>query len=780
MLLYDIVSLICLAIMLVIIFIIIFKVAKFKRADSINYIRSFKKGKCAIIYLIAVPLFFLSNFYKGKPVFEAFIDGVSNAVYLIGMKYDTANVSALANVCLAFKIAMYLCLCMVVINAIMFVLSLFHQSLWEFFTNLSFRCSGGDKCIIIGNNDKGKAVYKTCKCKKIIVGSLDASAKDKLFAAGVVYKAFVKGKSTLDWLKSDVGSLVFKMRNTRNKVNIIVVEQEEKTKLHICGEFIRYIATLNDNMLRNVAMYVFGDREYEDIYLKYEKHSKGCLHYINDYKQIALDFTDKYPLTAFMDKRHIDYKTSFIKEGIECSVSLIGFGRTNQQIFLSMIANNQFLTKNSDGEVLHKKITYHCFDKKHTDEHKNLNHNYFRYKHDFFDGDGRVCVDKADYLELPDLPAEEKYYYFDVNGKSFYDDLRKIIDKPSTEKINYIIVSLGDDYQSLDIVNKIVSKINEWKIKDCYVFVRVKDKSILKDSKIFLDAKCCFAFGTDEDCVYDYAHIVQEKYSEMSIMKNYIYDIEKDMNHDFVSEQSMAKSRIKWYTEKSLGERESNVYACLGIRTKLNLMGLDFRKKSCQKMLEETNNDILRLKNKKKESGDEELARQINELKWRLQELKKLAKTEDNKKVLPLPLSFKQYRDVYDKEKLMNIVNVSGENGLQVVKYSLDFSDSLRKNLAEQEHLRWNAFMLMNGFVPAKKDVILAQKEGNEYTNGKDYELRHHGNLTSMKGLIEFRKMIAERDGECEEKKDVIKYDYQLLDGAHWLLDKNGYEIYKK
>jgi hypothetical protein len=55
--------------------------------------------------------------------------------------------------------------------------------------------------------------------------------------------------------------------------------------------------------------------------------------------------------------------------------------------------------------------------------------------------------------------------------------------------------------------------------------------------------------------------------------------------------------------------------------------------------------------------------------------------------------------------------------------------------------------------------------------------MRLHGNLTTFEGLVEYRRMIAARDGVSEESADVIKYDYQLMDDAYWLLSQNGYSI---
>lgn len=57
-------------------------------------------------------------------------------------------------------------------------------------------------------------------------------------------------------------------------------------------------------------------------------------------------------------------------------------------------------------------------------------------------------------------------------------------------------------------------------------------------------------------------------------------------------------------------------------------------------------------------------------------------------------------------------------------------------NMAYQEHLRWNAYMMSYGIVPADKDTILNEKDSRgRFTNGNSYEERHHGNLTDFDGL---------------------------------------------
>ncbi len=44
--------------------------------------------------------------------------------------------------------------------------------------------------------------------------------------------------------------------------------------------------------------------------------------------------------------------------------------------------------------------------------------------------------------------------------------------------------------------------------------------------------------------------------------------------------------------------------------------------------------------------------------------------------------------------------------------------------------------------------------------------------MTALRDIDKYKSME-----KAEESKDVIKYDYQLLDDAYWLLTKNGYKI---
>lgn len=719
---YSIISIICIAIMITLVAYLIAKFLNYNRAEKIEFIKSFKKGKCAIIYIVAIPLFFIADTFVGKSVGVAILDSISKAVYLVVLKYDINITLISANV--FYAIATYLCFALVVVNAMMISLSILHQTIWCAIQLCKFKKSNGSKCIIIGNNDKSRMIYNSCHHAKMIVGVMSKSEQEQLYIKGIAYKAFSAKAQMETWLNAEINNIVSAYEETNKKLNIIINNDNDQFDLQWCGFFINYINSLDDKFAPFLDIYVFGNREFEDIYAKYEEKAKGCLHYVNEYQQLAIDFIDKYPLTEFMDKNQIDYTTSLLYPETNINVTMIGFGRTNQQIFLSMVANNQFLTVGASGNIIGKNVSYHLFDKLHTGDHKNLNHNYFRYKYTF--SENKVNVDK--YLPLPDSPSSEHYHYLDINDVHFYEDLKCSMSLDA-HSINYIVVSLGVDYASIDMTNKIVTKLKEWQLNNTYVFVRIRDKKTFDDSQIFLDFEYCHPFGTDKDIVYDYSHIIQEKFTEMAIMRNYIYDIERDMKHSRITEEELKVSRLKWFINKTTIERESNLYSCLSLRNKLQLMGLDYCKKE----------------DKTKEGISEE-----------------------------------KYLSIYAMNDEPNIIYDKDGNA-KAIKYSLDYKNSRRKTMAIQEHHRWNAFMIMKGFIPATKKEILNETDmGGKHINGKNYAMRHHGNLTTFNGLETFRKMLAERDSVPEENYDVIKYDYQLLDGAWWLLDKNGFKIIER
>ena len=507
--------------------------------------------------------------------------------------------------------------------------------------------------------------------------------------------------------------------------------------------------TSNDpknRLFLRLRIFAFGDPKNQSLFEEIASQSHGCITYVNKYQQIAIDFIDRYPFSKFMDENQIDYNTSLVRDNVNINAFLIGFGKTNQEIFLTSVANNQFITKAKDGkDPVLKQVNYYIFDKNETENNKHLNHNYYRFKNECYYDVEKSVIKKEEYLPFPDLPALEKYRHLDINDTDFYNLIKNIATKNPNDE-NFIIIAFGSDLENIDLAHKLVEKRKEWNIPNLIIFVKVR--SVIKEEdkdqkKLILNDERCFFFGNEKEVVFNIDKITKNHLNQMAIQRHEIYALERkfaeenySINNEIIK-NNKEESYNKWCSQ-ALIKRLSNFYCCLSLRSKLNLMGLDYCKN------DENNDNAL--------SEEEYLHKYAG----------------------------------FDQPKFEH--KIQEYNGKKIIEYSLDFPESRRRNMAIHEHLRWNSYMITKGTIPSTKEQIKTEKINGVYSNGKNDEVRRHGNLTTFDGLLEYRKIIALRENqnkqidEQELKKneigaDVIKYDYQLLDDAHWLLSSNGYKI---
>ena len=736
---YTIVSLACLAILFGNIAHIVYKMFIFNREERITFIRNYKKGKVIIVYLVVMPLYLIANYYCTKNAVSSFMDAMAGAVELVALKLGNDNTVILSDANSMYNVALYACYAMAYLNYGLFAASICQENIWSWWKTIRFHLSMKSKCVILGNNKGSITLYETCNEKrKVLLDVLTKEERTELYIENVHALSFIRWDVAMDWIIKE-GKRLAKAHarkqqglfSAKNKLTVIVNTDCEDLNLKLCDGLLKRLEKCESNVSGCLQINVYGSAEHADVYGEYETKGKGCMEYIDKYVLSAIELIDKYPMTQFLDERHVDYKTSFIKKDVDLNVIFIGFGKRNRQAFLTMVANNQFLCEGKNGAEV-KQVNYHLFDKAESETHKNLNHTYYRFRHNFVEKGEQLDVNA--YLPMPSLPANEYYHCLDIHSISFYDEIKTILTQGKIS-MTYIVVSFGSDLENADLAHKLLVKFNEWGVKDAHVFVKTKEESMGESIKYLLENENCHTFGNKKDCDYNYLSVVNEKFQNMALQRNYIYDVEYDLaqgnivaNEQYLKEKRV-QSRKNWFTKLSYIQRESNTYDCLSIRQKLQLMGLDY----CP-------------------ATDEGEA-----------------------------LTYDEYINVYSSEDKPVLGAYYKEIDKWVVEYSLQFNPSRRTNMAIQEHYRWNAYMITKGFVPATKQEILTEKDKTgKYTNGKSYVLRRHGNLTTIDVLTQFRKMIAARDGETEEKKDVFKYDYQILDDAYWLLKNNGYKIVKK
>ena len=783
------------------------------RKEKVEFIRSFKNGKFAFVYIIAAPLYFIGHMYGGMNFGDSFFTTIDKIIGLVVLGFDPESLEALMRDSECYFVTIYITYSFVFLNVVMFAVSVFRERFLNALHKLKMRYGRKPQLYLFGNNKENVSIYRSeTKRRGEIVDMLDKEQCSSLYLDKCNYRDVESFESALDF--------VFKGVSKKRKTVLVVNTKDDKTNLEISYQAIKILNDLikkyddrqkekqeakkkkeekkgktEENKEVNKEekvekryeeffdLYVFGNPAYESGYLDAVGKGHGCVHYVNKYKIVAERQVENHPYAYYMNGNHIDYETSLVKPGVEINSLFIGFGKANRQMFLTSVANNQFLHLDN-GVIKLKKVNYYIFDKQIARANKNLNHSYYRFRNELTMEYKKSC------LPMPEIPANEEYEVLDVNSPEFYVDIKRVLTR-SKNDVNFINIGFGNDLENMDMAQKLVSKIHEWGLENVKIFVRIRGWDA---ASTFLDEKYCIAVGDEKKYIYNIDCVINDSLAEMSIDRNTVYDIAYEGVKQEPEEREAQKKRIEkkarsnWFTMHE-NKRESSRFAVLSLRSKLNMMGLDYAP------------------NKDGEGLTEE-----------------------------------QYMEIYAKDDMPNFTNIVIDNK-RVIEYTVDFKESRRRTMAIQEHERWNSFMISRGFIPATKQQIFAEFTVNEkkeksYTSGKDFNLRRHGNITTFDGLVEFREMTAvrvaldkvkkkvkkegfgflrdpawfmEKFGDTVEKvkteqveytkqldneaaqflerngievkmidSDVIKYDYQLLDDAHWLLKKNGYMIVKK
>ncbi|MBQ4563654.1 MAG: hypothetical protein IJA58_04130 [Lachnospiraceae bacterium] len=121
-------------------------------------------------------------------------------------------------------------------------------------------------------------------------------------------------------------------------------------------------------------------------------------------------------------------------------------------------------------------------------------------------------------------------------------------------------------------------------------------------------------------------------------------------------------------------------------------------------------------------------------------------------------------------------------------KYQEYFVRSKRNALLAQEHARWNAYHLLEEYLPLAKNKITVKtgEKGKVRFNTKNTPAKLHACLTTYKGLGELSAHLADRAAELTgtshraEEYDYYMYDEMLLKSSKNLLMKLGYSVVEK
>jgi len=650
MLVYNVVTLICLVTVGIYTLTVAFSLVLKNKRERRRYLRNFKKGGCIIIYVSAIPLYYIGVYHSGKfSALESLYVAIDHIVGLLKLEYDMGSVSTLLTINEFYKFTINLVYFLVVLNAVTFMFSLFGEYIWESFKRIKFNLFGSHKYFFIGKNSGSIKLYNSCDASAKILVNLKESLDGKTDKKTLTDVKFSLYEENVAFIHSDINKIAEKLckKAKSEKITAFINSENDKINVLLCKKITAFLnSSLNRaefyRVCENLNVYVFGSANLASMYEDIVDESFACIHWVNKYQEIATDFIFKYPFALFMHKKQVDYKKALLKDGVNVNVFFLGFGKTARQIMLTSTANNQFIYK-KDGKITTKAVNYYTFDKNKEQRDAFLNHGFFRYEQEFKE------VNEADYYPLPDKIADCEYFDYDANDVRTYSQLKTLLTANKLDA-NFIIITFGDDLANVDYAQKMLEKCREWNVRNVNIFVKSNE---IKKETTFIEDKNCYFFGNENECVYNVKEIVNDSVSQMSLLRNYSYQLEKNIDKNPTKETLAAlkdEAFKKWYN-KTQRERESSEYCCLSLRSKLNLINLD----------------MVELSDERK------------------------ALTED------------EFLERYGKGYPVKYAGTASLDGKRKIAYDFFFLPSLRTNFAILEHSRWNAFMISKGTVPSTK-----------------------------------------------------------------------------
>ena len=718
---YTIVS-ICLAWMIYLVASFAYKFVKANRINRLKLVKGYAKKRFILIYICAIPLFLMALLYDGAKVIEAIFGAVEASVDLVVLKLDYSVVEALVESNAYYATVMVILFALCVVNIAMVTATLGYQKIVNYHNVRLGTAKDCNTIVVVGVNEKNREILKSCTGKKIwVMAKKEKTEEIEEFAyvnkTAIVY---MKSKFLADTMKKLFGD-----EYVGRAVKVILNTGSDEQNLLFVEELTEIIKAVNVDLLDvegnyGLKVYAFGEPENSSAFIHFVKKSSGQVQYVNKYKLVAFDFVDKHPLTEYMGANEIDYATATLKADVDVNVVMVGYNKTMQEVLLTSIANNQFASLDENGNVVERPVKYSVFSRtKMKTTEKNINHTYFRYAVERTE----MLSKEVEYLSLPSLPADVDFVPVDVNDHDFYAKVKGALAPKDTDRkvFNQIIVAYGTDIENVDIAEKLSVRVKEWGLDGATkVFVKVRSDDLA--NKIVKEEykEICelITFASEKEIVYNVKNIISENFESMARDRHLAYAVCDALQDGRNEQEAKAKALKKWYNWAQ-PQRDANVYGVLSLRMKLNLMGYDYEKGTSDAKI---NKEFM----EKYTFGDE--------------------------------IRYKE----------------GAVGGKKLIIYDNNFvKGSLRERMAIQEHQRWNAYMITQGVVPSSKAQM--EKEG-----GKNLELRRHGCLTTFEGLIEYRQIMAKRNATNEEMEDVIRYDYQMLDDAIWLLERNGNAIVKR
>jgi hypothetical protein len=499
---------------------------------------------CAFVSLSALNWLGYNSGDEGTPWIFRIGTTMGITMTMFGQEYDGGHAAPLAQTNFLYGAAMTVCYLGALLCTILVIIQVFFKSAKNA-VRVTINAKRRETIIIAGIGYTTELLLQSMNDKEkravtIILDSEDDELKKECLGRGLTVIAAAVDENSL----AKAGLYKGKSRGmARDKVFISLLPDDERNLTAARA----VIAGMRKNSSAGFKAYI----QYTDIdraeHFKFSEQAGGAICFFNPHEKVARAFLSRRPVTSLMPKHFIDTSAARMKKKYRIGHVFAGFGNTNIQMLKKSLIIDQL------PGCDYRSLAIDADIEKQAAIFRNSSRGLFR----------QTVAEEEEALFFP--PPEEvcdiEFASINTHSREFYE---RVIAEVKANDFTVVVVSLGDDKLSAETA----MEIRQWAYENdipaekLRIFIKVKKHSALSANDVLNPDGSDITiepFGFEED-IFNF---------------NAITDEDADMLAVHIAENySGGGSGCRW--ENLINhERDSNRYAALSIKPKLNLMGFD-------------------------------------------------------------------------------------------------------------------------------------------------------------------------------------------------------------
>jgi hypothetical protein len=457
---------------------------------------------------------------------------------MFGQEYDGGHAASLAESSFLYGMAMTICYLGALLCTVLVIIQVFFKSAKNS-VRVTANARGRGTVIIAGIGNTTELLLQSLNENEkrgvtIILDSEDDELKKECLSRGLTIIAAPVDEDSL----AKAG-----LYKGREKVFISFLPDDERN-LTAARAVIAGMRKNGDASFKAYIQYTDIDRAE---HFKFSEDAAGRMSFFNPHEKVARAFLSRWPLSSLIQKDFIDTAAARMKKKYRIGHVFAGFGNANIQMLKKSLIIDQLPSCDYRALVIDADI------EKQAAIFKNSSRGLFR--------ETNTAEQAALFFPPPEENCRLEFMSMNIHSREFYE---RVIAEVKANDFTVIVVSLGEDKLSAETAMELRQWAYENDIapENMRLFFKAKKHSAISANDVLNpqgnDLKI-EPFGFEEDIFNFYA----------------ITDEDADMLAVHIAENySGGGSGNRW--EKLINhERDSNRYAALSIKPKLNLMGFD-------------------------------------------------------------------------------------------------------------------------------------------------------------------------------------------------------------